>query len=366
MKKLLIAATLLVATSALATNLATVNGETVTSDDLVAAFVARHSGHAKFLGGEIEARRFLDILIDERLIVQEAYNLGIDEEQDVVARVADFEARKASDYLVWQEIEEKARPTPEQVREVWTRDLGFYVQARQIVVATRAEAEEIREGLLHGGDVEFFARTCSAADSRRNGGAIVAAWGNFTPEWERVVFALKPGELSPVIETRDGFELVLVDDRVETKPPEFEKISQQIESTLRQRGLEERKRVFSDELWTKYHATMQLTDFTNPGAIVATWDGGGSMALKDALTRGELHMLSRLPPRRARFEIESRIRASVNGPLVALEAKARKTADDPTVAKAIDKYREAAMQTVLFREHIYRDATVTDDEARAY
>ena len=50
-----------------------------------------------------------------------------------------------------------------------------------------------------------FARDCSRADSRLNGGHVVANWGQFDPEWERIVFALQPGELSPVIPTPGGY-----------------------------------------------------------------------------------------------------------------------------------------------------------------
>src|SRR5206468_12235724 len=134
--------------------------------------------------------------------------------------------------------------------------LNVFFHIRQIAVATRQEGEEIRAAIVAGADADKLARECSIADSRLNGGHLAVNWGQFDVEWERVVFALQPGELSPVIPTPGGFEIVIVDDRVDSALPPFEKVSQQIESVLATRRLEARKRAFSDELWAKYHVTL--------------------------------------------------------------------------------------------------------------
>jgi len=358
-------------------SLATVNGESVTVRNLVDQFTARHGGHAKFLGGNAEARSFLNIIIDEKLLLQEAYDIGLDQDPAVQAAVAEYEKSETVKYLINAEIDRKAEPSKDDVRAVWDSSMNFFLQVRQIAVESRQEAEEIRAGLLQGADFESLARDCSRLDTRLNGGHLLVNWGQFDPEWERVVFALEPGEISPVIPTRNGFEVVIVDSRIDATRPELAKIGSQIEGALRLRRSEELKRAFSQQLWTNYHVVLQAVDRTpsslavllrtSPETVIATWDGGGKLVLKDALTAEKLRTWADLPPVRAQYEIDSQIRAVVNEPLVALEAKARKIAVVPEVAESIEKYRDRMAESLLFRDHIYKEIVISaDDKAKYY
>src|SRR4051812_4696301 len=90
----------LFATTADRTALARVNGDPVSVQDLLDAFTTRHAGHAKFLGGYNEAREFLKILIDERLFIQEGYDIGLDQDETVAKSVDEFEKSKASAALI--------------------------------------------------------------------------------------------------------------------------------------------------------------------------------------------------------------------------------------------------------------------------
>jgi len=355
--------------------LAKVNGEGITAQDLLDAFTSRHGGHARFLGGDVEARMFLKILIDERLLMQEAYDIGLDQQPAVIGATEEFEQSKASAALINSEIEAKAAPSDAEVRDAWQR-LNFFVNAREIVVDTREEAVEVRTAVLHGGDFEALARSCSRAESRVNGGHIRANWGQFDPQWERVVFALEPGEVSPVIETDDGYEVVVVDDRIDAPRPELEKVRSEIQAVLYRRKLEQRKKDFSEFLWQKYHAvpapigrsplTLQRLLATAPETVLVTWNGGGSMTLKQIFNERELRMFALFPPRRAAVQIDAQIRATVNDPLVALEAAERNLRQQPDIADAVHKYRETMMESLLFRDHIYHDVHVTDADVETY
>jgi len=335
--------------------LARVNGEAVTARDVVDLFSDRHSGHAKFLGGNAEAREFLKIIIDDKLLVQEAYEIGLDHDPAIEQLVSDLERTRSEKLLIKTEIDDKARPAPEAVKKIYDT-LDFVMLVRQIAVDTKEEAEEIRASILRGGDIDAFTRDCSRAPSRKHAGRLIVSWGQMEPEWENVVFALLPGEMSPVIATRDGFEVVIVENRVDAERPPFDKVAGQIESVLLQRGIERRKEELSKELWAKYHVVLQ--PFGNaPDDVVATWDRGGKLLLKDVVGQGES-----LPPR----ELQSRIRSTINAPLLGFEAVERHTADDPSIAEEVRKYREYVMEGMLFRDHIFKDVAVTEDESRKY
>lgn len=355
--------------------LATVNDEPVLARDVVALFNKRHAGHAKFLGGEVEARRFLEIVIDDRLLVQEAYELGLAELPEVRRYVDEYASVQMAKYYVASQITEAVKTTPEEVRDVWENGLSTFVHARHIVVPTRAEAEEVHAALLAGADFDTLARACSISDSRRRGGNIMAGWGQLDPEWERVVFALEDGEISPVIEVDGQFEIVQLTQRVEVQRPELESVSKKIDDALFRRKMEARKAEVARTLWNKYDVQLRLRDASPlllqrllasaPKTVVATWNGG-SLTVEEIFEPGELEPLMGADPVKARREIENEIRQTLNAPLVALEGKAMKLDEIPAVAEEIARYEDYVVESVLFRDHIFKNLDVTDAELQAY
>ena len=76
--------------------LASVNGEAITVSDLQKEFTRRHGGHQRFLAGEVEARRFLDLVIDRRLLIQEAERLELQGLPAIAAATRERLGREAS------------------------------------------------------------------------------------------------------------------------------------------------------------------------------------------------------------------------------------------------------------------------------
>jgi len=359
------------------TVLAHVNDDEITIKQMLAVFTNRHGGHAKFLGGKEEARNFLDIMIEDRLFIQEAYLIGLDDDPTAKALVREFGNSKASALLIKREIEEKSKPSTDEIKAIWQNELRTVRRVQQIVVDRKQEAEEIRVSLVSGVEFESLARSCSVDASGRNGGNLIVGWGRMDPEWERVVFPLEPGDLSPVIETKDGYEIILVVDRLDSDEvrPEFDKVSKDIEGILSTRKLDARKAEFSGELWARYGAVVQPIDLapaallrtleSSPETVVAKWDGG-ELTLKELADAGELRGWEVLPPRKAAVEVDTRLRATVNGELVILEANNRKLADEPELAAEIETYEDLVVESLLFRDKIFRTLTVTDEEGREY
>ena len=97
------------------------------------------------------------------------------------------------------------------------------VTFRQIVVApkpspvareaARAKAESLLAEVKRGGDFERIAKRESAdSGSREQGGDLGwARRGVMVPEFEKWMFGLRPGDLSPVVETAHGFHIIRVD-----------------------------------------------------------------------------------------------------------------------------------------------------------
>ena len=79
--------------------------------------------------------------------------------------------------------------------------------------AARVKAESLLAEIKAGGDFELIAKRESAdSASRESGGDL--GWnrrGFMVPQFDMVMFALRPGDVSPVVETSYGFHIIRVD-----------------------------------------------------------------------------------------------------------------------------------------------------------
>jgi peptidyl-prolyl cis-trans isomerase SurA len=210
-------------------------------------------------------------LIDEELILAKGKELKIevpdaDVTNTVDKQVKDIRARFSSDAEFRNELQKAGLGTPEEFRrfradevrraETITRTVrklredGKIVQAnvtdaevqeaydrnrttlpkreasvtwRQIIIApkptaaakdrARAKADSVLAELKSGGDFEMLAKRESMdPGSKDNGGDL--GWnrrGRMVAEFDRWMFALPPGQISPVIETPFGYHIIRVD-----------------------------------------------------------------------------------------------------------------------------------------------------------
>lgn len=210
-------------------------------------------------------------LVDEELLVQKAKLMKIEvPDQDVAASVdkqmRDIRSRFSSDAEFRAELQKAGLGSPEEyrrfltdqlrrnelqrrvidkmrsegkippvnvteaeVQEAFNRTRGALprrpatVTFRQIVIApkpteaakavARAKAESLLAEIKRGGDFERIAKRESMDSvSAMQGGDL--GWngrGTMVPEFERWMFALRPGDLSPVVETVHGFHVIRVD-----------------------------------------------------------------------------------------------------------------------------------------------------------
>lgn len=356
--------------------LAKVNDETITGKTLTQEFTRRHGGHGKFLLGESEARQFLSLVIDQRLLVQEAGRLDLQNQPDIKKAVAEYEERKASDYFIKKELEEKARPSPEEVRAAWQKETTTLYRTKQIVLDTKEEAESVSHMLASGADFDGLARQCSIAASRIYGGRLpLLGWGALEPGWEDAVARLAPGEVSPAFRTADGWEIVQLDEIQPVERPPYEQAASRVEGILKKRKLEERRRELSSFLWDKYHVKRSDVDLGPEGLHaalqqkgdepIASWDGG-KLTVKEFVQQMDWREIAGSLPGRFRAEVEDRLRQTVNEPLARLEAKSRGLAAAPEVADAVRVYREDLMERALYADFVLKDVQVTDEDVKAY
>lgn len=164
--------------------------------------------------------------------------------------------------LSYQEIFEKnvqvPEPSEEKIQEVYDRAKDRLVEPAKVNVTqivltvqpsaaeeTKKEkkdlAESIRKKILAGEDVAALVQKYS--DEPADNGKKTYAKGSMPESFDNVVFALKAGEVSPVIETPMGYHVVRVDEIVPEKPTPLEEVRSSIIAYLKE---EDQKKAFDD------------------------------------------------------------------------------------------------------------------------
>ena len=118
---------------------------------------------------------------------------------------------------------------------------GTEFNAAHIIVATQAEAAEIRTQLDAGADFAEIARTKSTDGAAANGGDL--GWfgpGMMVKEFEDAVVAMKPGEIAGPLQTQFGWHRVKLNDARPTAAPTFETVRPELEAELQQQAVDTR------------------------------------------------------------------------------------------------------------------------------
>jgi TonB family protein len=125
-------------------------------------------------------------------------------------------------------------PVQEQVRlsEILIATPQPYDQA-QLSEAQR-KAQEIREAIRRGEKFEELAKTFSQGPSASKGGDLgFFMRGKLAPALENVAFAMKAGETSDIIRTKQGYVILEVTDRIEQEKLPLEVLNAPLTTELR-------------------------------------------------------------------------------------------------------------------------------------
>jgi peptidyl-prolyl cis-trans isomerase C len=135
--------------------------------------------------------------------------------------------------------------TPEQIR------------GRLILVKSKQEAEEILELLKTGADFGNLARERSIDPTGKKGGDF--GWvgpGRMPIAIEEVMFALRKGEVSQVIPTQSGYNIIKVEDNKAPGQPTFSEVKNQIKKRLEAKKQKEQLQRKRGELEKKYRVKL--------------------------------------------------------------------------------------------------------------
>ena len=174
----------------------------------------------------------LDSMIDLVLLAQGAKANGFNVEQTEIDDRLNLMIASAEDrgkFELWMELNGYTQETlrtalAEEIEAAWmvayltgqVPDTAEQVRARHILVASEAEADELRTRLQDGADFDTIARQYSIDTSTRPAGGDLGWFPKgflLWPEVETAAFSLQPGEISSVVKSEIGYHILEVIER---------------------------------------------------------------------------------------------------------------------------------------------------------
>ena len=115
--------------------------------------------------------------------------------------------------------------------------------------AARVKIEQAQAQLKGGKDFAALAREISQCPSAAKGGDLGSfSSGTMVPAFEQAALALKPGQISDVIQTEFGFHLIKLTEKQPGSTVTFEKARGRIEPMLKQQKVQEALQAYIDTL----------------------------------------------------------------------------------------------------------------------
>jgi peptidyl-prolyl cis-trans isomerase C len=285
-------------------NVALVNGSTITRADLdrlMASARGRLSRARKGLSGSqlTEMRKqALENLIDRELLYQESQRQGIKVDEAVINEEIDalkkrfpseaelkkslarmnlsetamrleFTQGRAIQQLIDKEFGQKVSVADKDVKAYYDKYPDFFkqpeqVQARHILIKVDSQAEaaakaegrktleNVQQKLHKGGDFAELAKEFSQCPSSADGGKLGSfKRGQMVKPFENAAFALKPGEVSDIVETKFGYHLIEVTDKQPETTISYEDVKDRLKQYLRQEEIQKEVRVYVETLKEK-------------------------------------------------------------------------------------------------------------------
>jgi len=187
---------------------------------------------------QLDKSMVLDQMISEKLLIQEAINMGLEEDKDVLEQIRKMTEQILAQTLIEREILDEVKISDEEVAKYYTENKNDFTEKEQvhllnILVETEEEAQDILEQLKTGGDFGEIAREKSTGPSAAQGGDLgYLSKGTIIPEIEEVIFALEIGTISEIINTEYGFHILKILDKKPEEVKTIEEVKEDIIQTL--------------------------------------------------------------------------------------------------------------------------------------
>ena len=281
---------------------ATVNGEPIMFSELEQLLQPVYRQYEQvYKGEELERRKrfarkqLLEQLIQNKLILQRAKEIGIEikeallEEQlaevkEKFGSIEEFEEALKSEgidleqykeefnkqltirAMIEREVVSKVKVRPQEVVTYFNNQPDEFLQPEEVRIAhllikakenpqeARKKAEAAYSQLQAGSDFTEITKKYSDGPRAEEGGDLgFIPIGQLKPELVEVIESLKDGEYSKIIETKNGYHIIMLKQRKESQQQKLSEIWDSLEDKLFRERLEKEHDAWSASLKAKAH-----------------------------------------------------------------------------------------------------------------
>jgi foldase protein PrsA len=346
----------------------------------------------------VRLEEFLDSLMIIHMLVQAAYEKGIDRSQELARVVLANKDRFLLDVLYKQEVVDKAAVSDAEVRDFWDH-LENKIRASHIVVDDKDTAQALFERLKAGESFEkiAFEHSIDPLAKRDKGDLGYFTWGALVDEVQEVAFQMEPGELSPPVESNLGFHLIkLVDKMPNEQRRDFKTMKLELEQQIRARKSYSEQKDFFKYITETYPVTIDTTscayllhkreqmyppmlletlprndfdveqlDRNERELIIGSWDGG-QMTVVEYLE--EIQKIpAKVRPDLDMYDSLALVIAAIKRQdILLIDAHRRGLDSDPEMARKLKLFKEYTMADLMRNDSIPKPPPPDDGVIRMY
>ncbi len=352
------------------TVLALVDGDPITEEDMKYSLTVAHRKEDLSSAGSLDISRYMNKLIDDRLLVHEARTDGMDRLPEIKQALEAYILRESVVRLHKEEIVEKVSIAEDEMRDYYGKN---YEQFKLGIIEVKSEREagEILSRLKNGEDFAELAQKFSTHPFKEKQGEIALKRIGMAPEIYNAVSALNIGEYGNVAMPGNAYYILKLLDKSTPPENEFDNVKGGIEKDLRKQKENERSAEYLKTLRAKAKITIMDELLSALKADKAKREAVNKSDEKqplvevngEVLTAGEfLSMMNRAGKRSEQDVINNWIERK----LIDEEALGRHYEKRPDLSSALDRYENELLKITFIRRIIQPQVKVTDETLKEY
>ncbi|MBU0571561.1 MAG: peptidylprolyl isomerase [Candidatus Omnitrophica bacterium] len=181
---------------------------------------------------------FLQEIINDTLLYQEAVRNGLDKDEDVQKVIGAATVKILIARYLKDNVDDTIKVTEEDIITEYNANKDAYMmpetlRASHILLPSKERAEGIREELDLGASFDELARAKSIDPTAQTGGDIgYFPKGQLMPEFENACNVLEVGEISGPVKSKLGYHIIMLTDRKEPVLMPIDRVRDKIASDL--------------------------------------------------------------------------------------------------------------------------------------
>ena len=263
---------------------ATVNDEPITMGELNRAIAASHAGRSEDKkAGRIDYSDILARMINTRLLLLEAQNMGFDELPETEEAVAAYSRKSLMELLLEQYVKD-IKADGDEVERLYREDVKEW-KIKAIKFKKEAEAKKIEAELMAGNNFDAIAQKAVAEGIAEGGEEEYLKDKNLTPAIARLVSEMEIGSISPIVSVgKEGFIIFKLEGVLFPEQEDPETRKKVLRLALNQKRVRAAKDYYSD-LRKKY---LKINEELFDGLDYESKEPGLEKLLKDKRVIAEI------------------------------------------------------------------------------